>query len=62
MVQNKNYMFNKLIPHIGHSIEVVGYAAGTNGMYATLDLRDYQNVAIECLDCNEVLIDYDKEE
>jgi hypothetical protein len=34
--------------HIGHKVEVVTYAE--------------VNVAIECEDCSEVLLDYDKEE
>ena len=26
------------------------------------DKEDYENVALECVDCNEVLLDYDGEE
>ena len=37
-----------LIRHVGHAIETV--------TYGNLD-----NVAVECLDCYEVIIDYDKE-
>jgi len=45
-------MFNqakkKLLPHVGHRIEI--------GNYGTL--RFPINIAIECMDCNEVLIDF----
>ena len=40
--------YEDLIRHTGHQVEIV--------TYGNLD-----NVAIECLDCYEVLIDYDKE-
>ena len=36
--------------HVGHVIECVTY--GPNG----------ENVALECLTCDEVLLDYDKNE
>jgi hypothetical protein len=41
--------FKTLIEHIGHKVEVVIYA------------RDeiIYDVAIECEDCNEVLVDYE---
>jgi len=41
--------FKELYGHIGHKIEVVTYG------------NPAQNVAIECINCNEVLIDFDKE-
>lgn len=41
-------MYNKLKNHIGHAIDCVAY--------------ENQNISIECLDCNEVLIDYDNPE
>lgn len=34
--------------HIGHEVEVVSYANG-------------QNVAIECVDCSEVIVDFEEE-
>lgn len=40
--------YSDLIQHAGHQVEIA--------TYGNLD-----NVAIECLDCYEVLIDYDKE-
>ena len=43
-------MYKKLKEHIGHNIECVSY--GKQG----------DNVSIECMDCNQVLIDYDKPE
>ena len=41
--------FGSLLPHVGHDVEVVTYGDPA------------VNVAIECMDCNEVLIDFDKE-
>ncbi len=43
--------FLDLLPHVGHEIKVVTY--GGKGIHAA-------NVAIECMDCNEVLVDFDK--
>ena len=42
------FMYEEIKRHIGHKIECVSYG------------RDIENVSIECADCNEVLIDYDK--
>ena len=39
--------FNDLAQHNGHNIEVVIYAE--------------QNASVECVDCYEVLLDYEKE-
>ena len=36
-----------LSAHIGHDLECVEYG-------------DNENVAVECIDCNEVLIDFDE--
>ena len=41
--------FNDLIKHVGHKIVCVSYG------------KPPQNVAIECEDCDEVLLDYDKD-
>jgi hypothetical protein len=38
--------------HIGHKVVVVGYGGDEDG--------DFANVAIECEDCNEVLVDFDQ--
>lgn len=48
-----NYGFEKLKEHIGHEIECVGYFNKENELV---------NVSIECADCCEVIIDYDKYE
>ena len=40
--------YEDLSRHVGHSVEVVTYAE--------------VNVAVECEECNEVLMDYDSEE
>jgi hypothetical protein len=34
----------RLLPHLGHDIEIARY--GT------------ENIAVECVDCNEVLVDF----
>ena len=39
--------YSDLLQHVGHSFECVTYGGGVN-------------VALECMTCNEVLIDYDK--
>jgi hypothetical protein len=39
--------YTELMAHLGHQIELANYAN--------------ENVAIECLECSEVLLDYDKE-
>jgi hypothetical protein len=41
------HSFNDLIKHFGHRVFVVHYSG--------------QNVAIECEDCHEVLLDFDRE-
>lgn len=41
--------YKDLSRHIGHKIVCVGYGK-----------KPYQNVAIECEDCFEVLLDYDR--
>lgn len=46
------HSFEELSQHVGHRLECVTYG----------DARDTHNVAIECLDCNEVLLDFDNEE
>lgn len=44
--------FKELKRHIGHDIECVYYGESK---------EEAQNVAIECNDCNEVLMDFDNE-
>ena len=43
------FNYDELKRHVGHTITCVTYGEG-------------QNVAIECEDCNEILLDYDKDE
>ena len=45
--------YDELRPHIGHKITCVCY--GSEG-------EDPANIAIECEDCNEVLVSFDKED
>ena len=42
--------YKELLEHKGHKIVCVTYG------------KNDENVAIECEDCNEVLLDYDKED
>ena len=44
--------FDSLVEHRGHQIEVNVYGTPDGGLY---------NVAVECMDCNEILLDYDNE-
>ena len=48
-----SYSYNDLRRHIGHKIVCVCY--GKDG-------QTPDNVAVECETCNEVLLDFDKEE
>lgn len=41
--------FEELSAHLGHEIEVADYGNG-------------QNIAIECMDCFEVILDFDRED
>ena len=62
-LKEKKYYFNKLKEHIGHSIEIVGYGGKTESvpyLYPTHEEIDFVNISIECIDCNKVLIDFDK--
>lgn len=43
---DRHYMYNRLRPHIGHTLECVAYG----------DYDNPQDICIECIDCNEVLI------
>lgn len=60
---DQKYYFNKLKEHIGHSIEIVGYskAKDNSHLYPTDEETDWLNISVECIDCNEVLIDFDKQ-
>ena len=40
-------MYDKIVKHIGHNIEVASYG------------DPIVNVAVECMDCNEVIVDAD---
>jgi hypothetical protein len=44
------YNFETLLEHVGHAVEIVTYGNSREHIY---------NVAIECTDCNEVLLDYE---
>ena len=44
--------FNELAAHVGHNIVCVEYRGN----------KKVHNVALECVDCNEVLLDFDNPE
>jgi hypothetical protein len=46
-------MYEKITRHIGHNIEVASYGEW---------LSEVVNVAVECMDCYEVIVDADNEE
>jgi len=59
-------MYEKIARHIGHSIEVASYGnhnykPADNGV-ENLPTEEIVNVAVECMDCYEVIVDADNEE
>jgi hypothetical protein len=42
------HSFDDLIEHVGHDLRCVTYGSPV------------MNVAVECMDCHEVLVDFDK--
>lgn len=51
MINTSVYCFKDLLPHAGHDIHCVTYED---------DDGEAINVAVECWDCGEVLLSYDK--
>jgi len=45
--------FEELEYHVGHEVEVVTYGGPDS-------LRRVLNIAIECIECSEVLLDFDR--
>jgi hypothetical protein len=50
------YSYEDLKRHVGHDIHCVSYAQS----YEFED--DPENISVECWDCNEVLMDYDRDQ
>ena len=46
------HSFHDLARHYGHTIEVV--------IYGSSDPESALNVAVECQDCNEIIMDFDR--
>lgn len=46
-MKKQNVLYDKILQHWGHKVEIANYAEGAN-------------VAVECLDCNEVIVDVNK--
>lgn len=53
---NSTHNYNSLKQHLGHEIVCVGYALKDNKGKRQ---SDWQNIAIECETCSEVLYDQD---
>jgi hypothetical protein len=52
--------YKKLQSHIHHEIKIVGYGKceiSRNKQTGEI-IRDYDNIALECEDCNEVIISF----
>ena len=55
--------YEKIARHIGHNIEVASYGTPAYKPSDTVFLtNDIVNVAVECMDCYEVIVDGDKRE
>ena len=50
-------MYEKIARHIGHNIEVASY--GGKLEHLLNQPSEIVNVAVECMDCNEVIVDAD---
>ncbi len=53
-------MFEKIARHLGHNIEVASY--GGKLEHLLNQPSEVVNVAVECMDCHEVIVDADKED
>ena len=53
-------MYEKIARHIGHNIEVASY--GGKLEHLLNQPSEIVNVAVECMDCYEVIVDADNEE
>ena len=71
MIRGITQVYEKIARHIGHSIEVASYGnhnykPADNGVenfhanYANVP-KEIVNVAVECMDCYEVIVDADNE-
>ena len=54
--------FDDLIRHVGHNVSVVTYGDTFVGDKGEGRMSRVWNVAVECEDCHEVLIDFDHPE
>ncbi len=49
------HSFNDLYAHYGHKVVIAAYG----DVRGKVLKRNIENIAVECLDCNEVLLDFD---
>lgn len=56
--------YDELLVHSGHQVECVTYGKGdvVVGFDGSTHHQETWNVAIECVDCSEVLLDFDHPE
>jgi hypothetical protein len=57
--KESKYYYDKLKEHLGHAIEITHYSAKYSDPSDDTNVTA-ENISIECLDCNEVLIDFEK--
>jgi len=50
---HEEWMYKKLLAHYEHDIEIAYYGSVEHNEKPV-------NVAVECVDCHEVLVDYDR--
>ena len=58
-------MYEKIARHIGHNIEVASYGGKLEHLLNQPSIyvsKEIVNVAVECMDCYEVIVDADNEE
>lgn len=57
------HVYDEIAAHVNHNIECVGYGVRTEDVVIDGEIvavtRVYANAAIECTDCNVVLLDFD---
>jgi len=54
-METNKFMFYKLKNHMGHAVAIVGYKD-----HDATEVEEYENIALQCYDCNEVILDSDK--
>jgi hypothetical protein len=50
--------YKGLLAHVGHDVKIVEYRQPNDPLYIE---EDPDNVALECIDCGEVILDFDRD-